>query len=283
VSSRTLQHCEQFFRYFPGLKPTGDLAWSHYRYLLRVEGAAERKRWVARIKAENLTTDDVRFALSAKNIPDATGPTLTPPVRGRLYTYRLIRAGRQAGEKFPWYVDCGFKNLLQCPPSNARLHNRYLYTSVKAKTGYALRVAAARTEELYTYEAKVERVIDGDTLLVIIDQGFGLRIKERLRLKGIDAPELSTLAGRRAKHWLENRLSGIDFAVVKTYKTDKYDRYLADVFVPPLTAKKGKAASAPRPKGAGVSANQMDPPITASHGAYLNRELIDAGHAKVVS
>ena len=47
--------------------------------------------------------------------------------------------------------------------------------------------------------AHVERVIDGDTILVEIDCGFNIRARQRLRLRGIDAPEMSTKAGERAR------------------------------------------------------------------------------------
>ncbi len=267
INSRTLQHCEQFFRYFPDLKPQGDLTWSHYRYLLRVDSAQERDRWVKRIRNKNLTTNDVRFALSALNAKNCvhvhgSGKKLKIPARGKIYTYRLIPAGKQSGEDFPWYVDCGFKNLRETPPSQAKLHNRYLYTSVKTEQGYRLRVTDTKVDEIFTFKAKLFRVIDGDTLHVIVDQGFGQRIKERLRLKGIDAPELNTLAGKKAKHWLASQLAGLPFLIVKTTRTDKYDRYIADVF---------------------YDYQSRDPQTVVDNGTYLNQELIDAGHAVGVS
>ena len=42
---------------------------------------------------------------------------------------------------------------------------------------------------MYEYKAKLVRVIDGDTIDCIIDLGFDVRLKERIRLKGIDTPE----------------------------------------------------------------------------------------------
>jgi endonuclease YncB( thermonuclease family) len=264
INSRTLQHCEQFFRYFPDPKPQGGLTWSHYRYLLSVENTVERQRWIKRIKSQDLSANQVRFALSERDIKDhapASGQKLKEPARGAVYAYRLIPAGKEAGEKYPWYVDCGFKNLLEAPPSRAKLHNKYIYTSVKTGEGYSLRVTDVKAERLFTFEARLLRVIDGDTLHVIVDQGFGLRIRERLRLNGINAPEMSTVAGQKAKRWMESRLAGVPFLVVKTYRTDKYDRYIADVF---------------------YDGKLTDPQAIADHGAYLNQELIDAGHAALV-
>ena len=41
----------------------------------------------------------------------------------------------------------------------------------------------------YTYRAVVTRVVDGDTVDVNLDLGFGIFIKDRVRLLGIDTPE----------------------------------------------------------------------------------------------
>ena len=50
----------------------------------------------------------------------------------------------------------------------------------------------------YRFTVNRERIIDGDTLLVRIDQGFDTWRTERLRLRGIDAPELYSTAGQHA-------------------------------------------------------------------------------------
>ena len=43
---------------------------------------------------------------------------------------------------------------------------------------------------MYEYKFRVARVIDGDTVDGIIDLGFGVCLKERIRLAGISAPEI---------------------------------------------------------------------------------------------
>mgnify|MGYP003151010819 CR=1 FL=1 len=45
---------------------------------------------------------------------------------------------------------------------------------------------------MYTYYAKLRRVVDGDTVDVTIDCGFKIYIKKRVRLKGINTPECRT-------------------------------------------------------------------------------------------
>ena len=43
---------------------------------------------------------------------------------------------------------------------------------------------------MYVYRCEIVKVIDGDTLDVIIDLGFNIKMKERVRLLGIDTPEV---------------------------------------------------------------------------------------------
>ena len=46
---------------------------------------------------------------------------------------------------------------------------------------------------MYEYRVKIERVIDGDTVDVDIDLGFGVQLNdERVRIMGIDTPESRT-------------------------------------------------------------------------------------------
>jgi micrococcal nuclease len=45
---------------------------------------------------------------------------------------------------------------------------------------------------MYTYEAKVVRVVDGDTIDALIDLGFDIHKKIRIRMVGINTPESRT-------------------------------------------------------------------------------------------
>ena len=74
---------------------------------------------------------------------------------------------------------------------------------------------------MYEYRVKIVRVIDGDTVDVDIDLGFGIWIKnERVRIMGIDTPESRTryavekLFGLAAKARLEELLG--EYSVLRT-------------------------------------------------------------------
>jgi len=112
---------------------------------------------------------------------------------------------------------------------------------------------------VHNYAAVVERVIDGDTLEVRIDLGFDTWRAEKIRLRGIDAPELRTDAGKRARAFVEDLLAGVRQVVVRTYKTDVYARYVGDVFFGPGSDDKDEIFA---------------------RGRFLNQELLDAGLAR---
>ena len=45
---------------------------------------------------------------------------------------------------------------------------------------------------MYVYKCKVTRVVDGDTVDVVLDLGFSIDYRDRVRLMGIDTPESRT-------------------------------------------------------------------------------------------
>ena len=85
---------------------------------------------------------------------------------------------------------------------------------------------------MYEYKIKeVLKVVDGDTIDVLIDLGFGLTKKERVRVAGIDTPESRTrnlyekYLGKEAAAYLEEQLLEDDITI-KTEKDGKYGRML---------------------------------------------------------
>ena len=86
---------------------------------------------------------------------------------------------------------------------------------------------------MYEYKVKeVVKVVDGDTIDVVIDLGFDLFKKERVRLAGIDTPESRTRDleekkfGLEAKKYLETHLQGANEIIIQTEKDGKYGRML---------------------------------------------------------
>lgn len=81
---------------------------------------------------------------------------------------------------------------------------------------------------MYEYKAEVIRVIDGDTVHLMVDLGMDVKIACKCRLYGINAPEMNTQEGKAAKNYAEVLLSEQREWIVKTFKDrrEKYGRYL---------------------------------------------------------
>lgn len=96
---------------------------------------------------------------------------------------------------------------------------------------------------MYTYAARCLRVIDGDTIDVVIDLGFHLTASLRLRLYGIDTPELISkdpvmrqLALDAKAHvtaCLPLGLAGFPLRIDTKRDPDVFGRWLANVWYAP--------------------------------------------------
>lgn len=81
----------------------------------------------------------------------------------------------------------------------------------------------------YSYDGLVDRVIDGDTVDVVMDLGMRVYFRCRLRVAHLDAPEMSTDAGKAAKAHAQTLLPEKTRILIRTQKPDKYGRALADI------------------------------------------------------
>jgi len=114
----------------------------------------------------------------------------------------------------------------------------------------------------FWYGAKVLNVVDGDTVDLMIDLGFNVHHKIRVRLFGVNAPESRTKdasekeMGLKAKSFTKDWLDRHQWVFVNTIpdKNDKYGRILARVY----------------------SSDKVDDPTTAC----LNVDIVQAGFAR---
>jgi micrococcal nuclease len=107
---------------------------------------------------------------------------------------------------------------------------------------------------VYEYDARFVRVIDGDTVDLVIDLGLDVQLTIRVRLAGVNCPERSAgapwrLASEFTQEWLVAAGASVSIRTVKD-RREKYGRYLAWVY----------------PRGG------FDQPT-------LNQRLLDSGHA----
>lgn len=89
---------------------------------------------------------------------------------------------------------------------------------------------------MWNYKAHCTRVVDGDTYDVTVDLGFNILHKIRLRLRGVDTPEVfgpnTSEAGKVASEYVRSILENKDVQIT-TYKIQPttFNRYEADVSV----------------------------------------------------
>ena len=93
---------------------------------------------------------------------------------------------------------------------------------------------------MYEYGCTVTRVVDGDTIDVVLDLGFSILHKCRVRLYGIDTPESRTrdkdekARGKLASKFLKNSIDKGKTVVLQSKLKDskgKYGRVLGAVIV----------------------------------------------------
>ena len=93
----------------------------------------------------------------------------------------------------------------------------------------------------YIYRGKLERVVDGDTIDALIDVGFDIWVKKRIRYKGIDTWESRTRdlaekakgleAKARNKELLMEVSSKAGYFRLKSFGVGKYGRVLGEIYI----------------------------------------------------
>ena len=97
---------------------------------------------------------------------------------------------------------------------------------------------------MYNYNATCTRVVDGDTVDAMIDLGFGVHVKKRIRLAGINAPESRTrdkqekILGLAAKDRLKAMMEGAENKFeLESQELGKYGRVLGRLHIDKLDGK----------------------------------------------
>ena len=101
--------------------------------------------------------------------------------------------------------------------------------------------------EKYIYRGKLERVVDGDTIDALIDVGFDIWIKKRIRYSGIDTWESRTRDLAEKAKGLEEKARNKELLLevsknsgyfrLKSYGVGKYGRVLGEIFIEDINGK----------------------------------------------
>jgi len=93
---------------------------------------------------------------------------------------------------------------------------------------------------MFDYKAVATRIVDGDTIEVLIDLGFGISYKETVRFADIDAfettlrrgtTEAQKKIGLEGKAYLKELIEGREVLLTTHKDKGKYGRYVADVCI----------------------------------------------------
>ncbi len=292
----------KFYRYYPNLPKNGSLlSWSHYLALIGIDDARKRMRYEKLSIKEKLNCNKLGALIAVDRTKPQTaalkrGATKGLNVtRGKLHHYILAGPKKNEGNNGIATIDVGFSILRDIAISRqSNMHAGLMVHTVPTvilsvakdlnikkqneKHNFTVKLSNASRDCLYTYKAQVERIIDGDTLVCMIDLGLKTKTRQKLRLRGINCPEMTTKRGKYVKDYVRKLLGKQDYIIVKTYKDDKYGRMLADVFyknseckVEPYIPKKGK-----KPLRAETEAEAV-----VEKGTFLNQTLLDEGFAEV--
>ena len=249
LTSSMLYRLLQLARTYPH-KPQAPLTWSHVKELLAVPDEAVRKRLTSKALQENWKVRRLRLQIQKERGPKHLQPKTTgglkEPPRREPGIFRVKPLSLLDGGSEP-VVDLGFDIY---EPLRGRLSQAEEGTPLSWDARKKTWQKAGTKEDFYYYHARLERIVDGDTLLAhIFIHGRVLR-RQYLRLRGLDAPPIAGAAGKRVKRRLEKKLRGNTRILLRTHLTDRYDRFIADVWAGPV---------------------------------YLNQALLDTGLAKKAS
>jgi len=156
-----------------------------------------------------------------------------------------------------------------------RIREDYYGTLQDAADANKSKTLKPKKQRLYTYASEVIKVVDADTLDLEIDIGFKTKQEHRVRLRGINCPELGTPEGRKAKRFVEKEVKKCivqkplfkgcrvsrPLVVVKTFKQGMFGRYIVDLYYLP---------------------GETNPEVIAEKGKLLNQVLVDKGLARKI-
>jgi len=184
---------------------------------------------------QSWTRDQVREEIDRWQLRTQSPAKLPEITPGPLYTYPIIRL------KDRLKIDLGFGIYHDLPEKEAKKFKEgdvvridpSLRGSDKRQPVIARRPKADEAiSDLYTYQATVTQVVDGDTFHALIDLGFETTLAQRVRLRRIDAPEILTADGKEAKTYLEKILSRDHGRILlQSRDLDQHGRPIADVWV----------------------------------------------------
>jgi endonuclease YncB( thermonuclease family) len=242
IEKSVLNRTIQFYRQFPKLVDANiasgqHLSWSQYRTLLPVSDTKKRLELARRAQTQGWTgpelLEEVRKVKSRLVAVPKKSVQLTPVPLGLFYHYRIVEEVSITSAKPTRFVDLGFDvriGIERFDLGNIKAGEIVRSTQDSDGTFHLKKVTKVFTRDTFTYYASVIRVIDGDTLWMHIQLGFGILKKVKIRLTNIDTVPLTEPRGRKAKAFVESTLKSASQIIIRSRYAGKFSRYLGDIF-----------------------------------------------------
>ena len=197
LGATTLWEILHFRRALPVLYTCKQIGWSHIRAVLRVPTQDQRLHYLRAADGGSWSVRQLKEAIRADAYGQATcQPLAVPPDEdphqgqplrarfGEFHTYKVVGGGDPASDEL--YLDLGFS--VTCQAGLVGLIDASLDQLVTVSQAGDARTFAPRPPRTrrYTYVAWVQRIIDGDTLIAVVDLGLGHQTRPlRFRFRGI--------------------------------------------------------------------------------------------------
>lgn len=224
----------KFYEQFPEIVHlNAQLTWSHARVLVHIPETKDRQEYEKAVVEKKLTVAELKNLVKSGKTEKSAEQKKLSVTRGEPYFYRLKKVQDKT------VIDLGFRFFIESDISmddfvrknnSSKDEESKVIQSHKDGGEYQFFDNSDLIVPHYTYKAFLLDVIDGDTIWVNIDLGFGAWTTQKLRLKGINTKAVETSEGKGAKEFMESCLKRCKFIAVKTYWRDKFTRYLADIF-----------------------------------------------------
>ena len=261
LSARSLWQMRRFFLEYDRASIRSELSWSHYQVLLAESDLGRRAELEELAIRDRLPVSGLNLLIRTERATKSLGGSALERPAGTLWRYE-VEDKAALGQTAPGLLlNLGFR--VRRLVRGVRVRGLEPGDAVQARfAGRAVEVEKLSKHDgrlRYVYAARVERVVDGDTIVANVDLGFGVSMEMRLRLRGVDAADAGTAEGEKARQFVARRLRRRDQIAIRTYKHDPYDRYVADIFY--------------------VAKKETNPARIFESGRFLNEELLQKGMA----
>lgn len=239
IDRTDLIRCVQFFREYHVKDTLRKLTWTHYRILLTVKDVQERARleqqaikdnWSSRKlfaeagKCKRPTFGKRAVMVSLDDSKENNAASFSP---GWLFTYRVI-ADRYASKRL--VLDLGFGITFRLDA--AQKFSEGDFVSVEKKNGQIdlHAVLSFNENSCFTYSGYVVRVLEDLRLDILIDCGFGVRVRKVVSLRGVTEQDRSSGSNESIRKIYERNIRPSQRVVIKIHQGACPDQFKADLF-----------------------------------------------------